>query len=612
MIDCNFRMRCLRQLRLWIAAALCAAVHQPATAQTGANVLLVVNDATAAGTAVAAEYQKRRAVPEANVCHVMAGTEETIARPAYLASIEQPVWRCISRAAAQDRILYIVLTKGMPIRIAGTSGRMGTVASVDSELTLLYRRRIDQASVPLAGSVPNPYFAGAAPIADLQPFTHERTDIYLVTRLDGYTVEDAIGVVRRGAEPTRDGRFVLDERASWNQQGNNWLLRAADRLRDAGFTDRIVFDDTNKVVVGQSNVLGYYSWGTNDPAIRVRHFQIGFAPGAIAGMFVSTDGRTFNEPPTDWKPGDWSDRAAHFAGSPQSLMGDLIRDGVTGIAGHVEEPYLDATIRPDILFPAYVHGMNLAEAFYAAMPFLSWQTIVVGDPLCAPFRQRPIPDSALGAAVDPSTEMPARFSARRLAAMPKQVNADAQRAYARFESRLDRGDLAGAREALGAAIGHDARFTMARFALASLAEQGEQYDEAIEQYRTIIAYAPNDPVALNNLAYALAVRKNAAAEALPIAQRANTVARDNATIADTLAWVLHLVGRDKDALPSIVKARTELATNPDVRWHYAVILAELKDTARARQELDAFLKLAPSAADRADVKRLLQTLNGSK
>jgi hypothetical protein len=31
------------------------------------------------------------------------------------------------------------------------------------------------------------------------------------------------------------------------------------------------------------------------------------------------------------------------------------------------------------------HGRNLAESFYAAMPYLSWQTLIVAT-RCAPFR----------------------------------------------------------------------------------------------------------------------------------------------------------------------------------------------------------------------------------
>ena len=43
-----------------------------------------------------------------------------------------------------------------------------------------------------------------------------------------------------------------------------------------------------------------------------------------------------------------------IAGSAHALVGDLIRDGVTGVAGHVAEPYLQSVVRPDLLFAAYV------------------------------------------------------------------------------------------------------------------------------------------------------------------------------------------------------------------------------------------------------------------
>jgi len=38
---------------------------------------------------------------------------------------------------------------------------------------------------------------------------------------------------------------------------------------------------------------------------------------------------------------------------------------------------------PDLLFAAYYSGRNLAESFYLAIRSLSWQNIVVGDPLCS-------------------------------------------------------------------------------------------------------------------------------------------------------------------------------------------------------------------------------------
>jgi uncharacterized protein (TIGR03790 family) len=64
------------------------------------------------------------------------------------------------------------------------------------------------------------------------------------------------------------------------------------------------------------------------------------------------------------------------------LTADYIHDGATGASGHVYEPYLQMTPRPNILLPAYYHGRNLAESYYLSIPILSWMNIVIGDPLC--------------------------------------------------------------------------------------------------------------------------------------------------------------------------------------------------------------------------------------
>ena len=603
----------------------------PAWAQTGANVLLVVNDASPTGETIAKRYVGQRGVPTTNICHIATTLDETIERPVYAQQIETGIWRCIARQAAQDRILFIVLTKGVPIRIAGTGGRLGTVSSVDSELTLLYRRHVGQPAA-IVGSIPNPYFAGTAPVSTITPFTHEKYDIYLVTRLDGYTLEDALGLIDRGAAPVREGRFILDERASWNDNGNAWLREAAERLKAEGLADRVLLDESSKVVTGESGVFGYYSWGSNDPAIRIRHFQFGFVPGALAAMFVSSDARTFKEPPPAWTPGDNNNPAGSFGGSPQSLAADFVRDGVTGTAGHVAEPYLDATIRPDILFPAYVKGMNLAEAFYAAMPYLSWQTIVLGDPLCAPFRAHALTERDIDKGFDAATEMPELFSKRFLASL-QDIKPEARTAYAKAAAREDRGDVAAAREALQAAIAAEPQFTTARLRLAILDEEAKRYDEAIAQYRAVLAYAPNQVITLNNLAYALAVHKGAAAEALPLAERAaalngnvqtfeealrrveraatRNVNMDVPTVLDTVAWIQHLLGHQADAVRTM-RATISGSLPPqeaEIFWHAAVIFSGANDRPRALLMLQTALKLNPSLAEQPDVKELRQQLN---
>jgi uncharacterized protein (TIGR03790 family) len=86
-------------------------------------------------------------------------------------------------------------------------------------------------------------------------------------------------------------------------------------------------------------------------------------------------------PPENWFFHGWDDADHMFGGSSQGLSADYIHEGATGVSGNVYEPYLDACARPDYLLPAYYQGRNLAESYYVALPFLSWQGVVLGDPL---------------------------------------------------------------------------------------------------------------------------------------------------------------------------------------------------------------------------------------
>src|SRR6476660_4939986 len=116
---------------LLVAAVLAAA--GPAVAQSADNVLVVVNDASAASQRVAEYYVQERGIPAVNVVHLKTAVADEITRAAFATTIELPILIALSRNSLQDRILYIVLTKGVPLRVKGTPGRNGTIASVDSE-----------------------------------------------------------------------------------------------------------------------------------------------------------------------------------------------------------------------------------------------------------------------------------------------------------------------------------------------------------------------------------------------------------------------------------------------------------------------------------------------
>jgi uncharacterized protein (TIGR03790 family) len=589
------------------AVVLALLVAGSAHAQTADNVLLLVNENSPASLDIGNYYAQKRSIPPSNIVRLKAATTDTTERLEYLRTIEAPLAAFLASRRLQDQILYIVLTKGFPLRIAGTGDRDGTLASVDSELTLLYRKMVGE-TVPQLGRVDNPYFLGGRPMAEAKPFVRTGWDIYLVTRLDGFTVSDVHGLIDRALAPSREGIVVLDDKATYlDRGGDRWLSEATERLRRGSHEDRVLHETTRTVAATTQPVLGYYSWGSNDPANQQRHFGMNFVAGAIGGMFVSTDGRTFNEPPADWRPSEPTGGRL-FNGSFQSLAGDLIRDGITGVAAHVAEPLLDATIRPQILFPAYFAAMNLAESFYLAMPFLSWRTVIVGDPLCSPFPRAPLRPDDLTQGIDDATELPAVFAGRRLATSTREgLNPIAVSLLLKVESREARNSRSEYEALLTRATEMEPKLNAAHMRLAILYTERNDYVKAVDRYRRIIATDPQHVVALNNLAYALAEYQHAPKEALPFAQRAYRVS-PTPMVLDTLAWVHHLVGDDAAALPFIDSALPNNADNVDILLHAAVIHAATGDAERAGKELDAAEKLDRKVSDRAEIKELRRQL----
>jgi uncharacterized protein (TIGR03790 family) len=353
---------------------LLLAATAPLAAQSAENVLLVVNQSDASSREIGDYYRSRRSIPQKNVCTIATPPNEEIQWAVYQQQIEKPIGDCLKKNGLVEKVLYIVTTLGVPLKIDGNGTPQNTErASVDSELTLLYGK-LKGAHFERPGMMGNPYFMKREEL-----FAHPRFPIYLVTRLAGWDVGDVKALIDRSLEVKNRGKFVLDLAPEADSGGNEWLKTAAVLLPE----DRTIIDETKKVLYLQPDVIGYASWGSNDPNRKLRLLGFRWLPGAVATEFVSTNARTFKRPPDNWAYTDWNDKLHLWQGSPQGLTGDLIHEGVSGASGNVYEPYLIGCVRPDYLLPAYYHGKNLAESYYVAMPYLSWQGIVVGDPLCS-------------------------------------------------------------------------------------------------------------------------------------------------------------------------------------------------------------------------------------
>jgi uncharacterized protein (TIGR03790 family) len=581
-----------------------------AYAQSGENVAVVINEDSPSSEKIGMYYAKVRSVPESQIIRVRTSPVETISRDTYVKTIEVPIATALRTQGAQDRVLYIVLTKGVPIRISHDAPAAGSFSSVDSELTLLYRRMTGRPVGPRA-HVANPYYLGTAPVENAQRFTHARQDIFLVTRLDAFTVDDALALIDRAQKPAKTGQFVLDQRAAvyGEPRGDVWLLAAWKRLVNLTGPDRVVLERTRKPARNVKNVLGYYSWAAGDPLNRVRRTEMQFAPGALATTFDGASARTFHEPSADWLPsGNWKDPAStQYEGAPTSLVGDLIREGATGVAGSVADPTIVGTVRPDILFPAYVKGFNLAEAYYLATPHLGWQTIVLGDPLCTISDRAPMAKSEIEDPPEPKTELPGHFAKWRFETVRSELkvaSSEAVVATVLAQLRLVRGDAAGARQALEEAAAHAPDSVILNLRLGQMFDEAKEFDRARERYERVLELDPKNIVALNNLAFGLAVHAKQPQAGRALAQKAALLAPKDANVTDTVAWIEHLLGNHFDASTLIAKAVKAFPQNADIRLHAAFIYAATRNMDEAAEHLKVALNLNPELKKRSDVVEL--------
>ena len=325
------------------------------------HVLVIANDRSPESRAIASYYMAKRGIPSGNLCTVSTETDEETNLREFNKNYLPPLKAALAKPGRQ--IEYIVTTKGLPIRFTeGKYGVEATIASIDSKLD-----RMKDLSQGEIDKFTSPYFGKS------EHYSRAKFGMYLVTRLDGYTLADAKRLVDNSVngKPTRspflfDNIYALPSSSAWKVM-DGYLSDGAKRLRARGLP--VILDDKYEFRGGLSPLAGYVSWGSNDPTFdATKYHQLRFEPGAIAETFVSTSARTF----------------APTVGG-QSLIADLIAQGVTGVKGYVYEPYLFAMADPRILFERYTRGYNLAESYYMASRCIKWRDLIIGDPLCSPY-----------------------------------------------------------------------------------------------------------------------------------------------------------------------------------------------------------------------------------
>jgi len=140
-----------------------------------------------------------------------------------------------------------------------------------------------------------------------------------------------------------------------------------------------------------------------------------------------------------------------------------------------------------------------------------------------------------------------------------------------------------------------------------LAYQGQnKNDLAEQQYQKILDMQPNNVVALNNMAYVVALTD--AARALQYATRAKQLQPDNFAILDTYGWVLTQSGNAKDGVSVLEKALQMSKDNPSVGYHYAVALANNNEKSKAASVLQKITESGSQFEELAQAKALLSKI----
>jgi uncharacterized protein (TIGR03790 family) len=372
--------------------ALFFAVAGPASAAGLADrVILLTNSAAPDSQAIAKHYAEVRGVPPSNIISLRMSVEETITWKEFVATIWQPLEDALvtkgwidaipmdlydevgrrEYAISGHRIAALILCRGVPLRIAHDPSLYKEVepltdhaelrtnrGAVDSELSLLA-----QTDYPINATLPNPLFHND------HPTDYGQAQVVKVSRLDGPTAADALHLVDLAMEAERNGllgRAYVDI-AGPHPSGDRWLGDAAADLRTLGFDISVghgpgTFPASARIDA-PAFYLGWYAPDLNGP-FRLPGFR--FPPGAIAVHMHSFSAQTLRSATVGW-------------------CGPLIARGATATMGNVFEPYLEYLHRPDLLMKALARGEDLVDAAYYALPVLSWQSILIGDPLYHPF-----------------------------------------------------------------------------------------------------------------------------------------------------------------------------------------------------------------------------------
>jgi tetratricopeptide (TPR) repeat protein len=145
----------------------------------------------------------------------------------------------------------------------------------------------------------------------------------------------------------------------------------------------------------------------------------------------------------------------------------------------------------------------------------------------------------------------------------------------------------------------------ARLWLAHIEETKGNHQQAMKNYRDVVAANPSHGEALNNLAYLTSEYANQPNEALKYAQKAKELAPGDPAYSDTLGWILYRKGLYPSAVMELERAVSKPGGDPVWKYHLAMAYAKAGDVGRGRTTLRAALKQNPDLPEARAAQQIL-------
>ena len=142
--------------------------------------------------------------------------------------------------------------------------------------------------------------------------------------------------------------------------------------------------------------------------------------------------------------------------------------------------------------------------------------------------------------------------------------------------------------------------------LGDIAMAKNDYVVAERRYAAVLKVAPDNPLALNNLAWLLSREKSP--EALKYALQANKVSPKTPAFLDTLAEVYVGAGQVQKAVEAQLEAVSLAPDAPEFRLRLAKYYVLANDKVKAKEQLARLASLGDKFSEQAEVQAMLAKL----